>query len=41
MIVFLLILFADRVRKNLLKYCELDTFAMVKIFEYLKDVVKE
>ena len=28
-------------RKNLLKYCELDTFAMVKIYEYLKDVVKE
>lgn len=28
-------------RKNLLKYCELDTFAMVKIYEYLKEVAKE
>jgi hypothetical protein len=31
----------NRARKNLLKYCELDTFAMVKIYEYLKDVTKE
>ena len=30
-----------RARKNLLKYCELDTFAMVKIYEYLKEVSKE
>jgi len=28
-------------RKNLLKYCELDTLAMVKIYEYLKNAVKE
>ena len=27
-------------RENLLKYCELDTFAMVKIFEKLKEVSK-
>ena len=27
-------------RKNLLKYCELDTFAMVKVWEALKDTVK-
>jgi hypothetical protein len=31
----------DTVRKNLLKYCELDTFAMVKIYEYLRNVIKE
>ena len=29
----------EEVRKNLLKYCELDTFAMVKIWEKLKEVV--
>ena len=29
------------VRKNLLKYCELDTYAMVKIWQELVDVVKE
>lgn len=27
-------------RNNLLKYCELDTYAMVKIYEKLKEVVK-
>ena len=26
-------------RKNMLKYCELDTYAMVKIFEKLKEVI--
>ena len=25
-------------RKNMLKYCELDTYAMVKIFDKLKDI---
>lgn len=28
------------IRKCLLKYCELDTFAMVKIYEKLKEIVK-
>jgi hypothetical protein len=28
----------DQVKKALLKYCELDTFAMVLIFEYWKDL---
>ena len=28
-------------RHNLLKYCELDTFAMVKVWEKLKEVVGE
>ena len=28
-------------RKNLLKYCELDTYAMVKIWQKLNEVVKE
>jgi len=28
-------------RKSLLKYCELDTFAMVKIYYYLLNVIKE
>ena len=28
------------VRKNLLKYCELDTYAMVKVWEELKRVVE-
>ena len=27
-------------RKNMLKYCELDTYAMVKIYEKLKEVIK-
>lgn len=30
----------DRVRNALLKYCELDTFAMVLIYEYWSDLVK-
>ena len=30
-----------RKRKNLLKYCCLDTYAMVKIYEKLNDLVKE
>ncbi|HRK01511.1 MAG TPA: DUF2779 domain-containing protein, partial [Oligoflexia bacterium] len=30
----------DRVTKALLKYCELDTFAMVLIFEYWKTQIK-
>ena len=29
----------DTLRKNMLKYCELDTYAMVKIYEKLRDVV--
>ena len=29
-----------KLRKNLLKYCELDTFAMVKILEKLKEAIK-
>lgn len=28
-------------RKNLLKYCELDTFAMVKLWEKLMEVTKQ
>ena len=28
----------DELRENMLKYCELDTFAMVKIFEKLKEL---
>lgn len=31
----------ERTRRNLLKYCELDTLAMVKIWERLKEVSKE
>ena len=27
-------------REHLLRYCELDTFAMVKVLEKLKEVVK-
>ena len=27
-------------RRNLLKYCELDTYAMVKVWEKLKEVIK-
>ena len=29
----------EKLRNNLLKYCELDTYAMVKIWEKLKEVV--
>ena len=29
----------ERLRHNLLKYCELDTYAMVKIYEKLKEVI--
>ena len=31
----------ERTRKNLLKYCELDTFAMVKVWQELVKVSKE
>ncbi len=31
---------AEKARHNLLKYCELDTFAMVKVWEKLNEVVK-
>ena len=31
----------QQVRKNLLIYCQLDTYAMVKIWEVLKDIVLE
>lgn len=31
----------EKLRYNMLKYCELDTYAMVKIFEKLKKIVKE
>lgn len=31
---------AERTRHNLLKYCELDTYAMVKIWEKLKEAIK-
>ena len=30
-----------KARESLLKYCELDTFAMVKIFQYLHKVIEE
>lgn len=30
---------AGRTRQNLLKYCELDTYAMVKVWEKLKEVI--
>ena len=30
----------EKLRKNLLKYCELDTYAMVKIYDKLKDICK-
>ncbi|MBQ8892279.1 MAG: DUF2779 domain-containing protein [Bacilli bacterium] len=30
----------EKLRKNMLKYCELDTYAMVKIYEKLKESVK-
>jgi len=32
---------AERTRHNLLKYCELDTFAMVKVWEKLREAVGE
>lgn len=32
---------AERTRHNLLKYCELDTYAMVKVWERLRNVVDE
>ena len=32
---------AEQTRRNLLKYCELDTFAMVKVWEKLKEAVDE
>ena len=28
----------EKLRHNLLKYCELDTYAMVKIWKKLKDI---
>lgn len=31
---------AEKQKKNLLEYCKLDTFAMVRIFEHLRDLVK-
>ena len=31
----------DELRHNMLKYCELDTFAMVKIYDKLKEVVEK
>ena len=31
----------EYIRERLLKYCELDTYAMVKIFEKILEVVKE
>jgi hypothetical protein len=31
----------EYIRERLLRYCELDTYAMVKIYEKLKEVVKE
>lgn len=30
----------EKLRYNMLKYCELDTYAMVKIYEKLKEIVK-
>ena len=30
----------EELRKNMLKYCKLDTFAMVKIYEKLKEIIK-
>ena len=30
-----------KIRKSLLEYCCLDTYAMVKIYDYLNDIVKE
>jgi len=31
----------DHVRERLLRYCELDTYAMVKIYEKLLNVIKD
>ena len=31
----------EKLRHNLLKYCELDTYAMVKIYEKLQEVEKQ
>ncbi len=31
----------EKIRKSLLEYCCLDTYAMVKIYDYLNDIVKE
>lgn len=31
----------ERARQSLLKYCELDTYAMVKVWEKLKEVVEK
>lgn len=31
----------EKLRYNMLKYCELDTFAMVKIFDKLQEIVKD
>ena len=31
----------DKLRKNMLEYCKLDTYAMVKIYEKLREVIKE
>ena len=31
----------NKLRHNMLKYCELDTYAMVKIYEKLKEVIKQ
>ena len=30
----------EKIRKSLLSYCELDTYAMVKIYDFLNDLVK-
>ena len=30
----------EKLRKNMLKYCKLDTYAMVKIYEKLKEIIK-
>ena len=32
---------AEKTRYNLLKYCELDTYAMVKVWEKLREVIGE
>ena len=32
---------AKKLRDNLLKYCKLDTYAMVKIYDELKTLIKE
>ena len=31
----------EKLRNNMLKYCSLDTYAMVKIFEKLKEVIEK